>query len=172
MSNTKHSRNLGCALKIMVITNYLISTIWRMAVDFFSLRHMKQQSRKLINIIRAIKMLTLLRNSKMKRAWVSSCPYLSIHLNWPAHTWRSLSNLFRWQHYPSASQYRVQLVLPKLNYVEISKWAVPQSSWLCDSEAKNLKPMLEGKEGWFKVTVYIRTAWDPSPLHLWISQEG
>ena len=80
MSNTKHSRNLGCALKIMVITNYLISTIWRMAVDFFSLRHMKQQSRKLINIIRAIKMLTLLRNSKMKRAWVSSCPYLSIHL--------------------------------------------------------------------------------------------
>ena len=80
MSNTKHSRNLGCALKIMVITNYLISTIWRMAVDFFSLRHMKQQSRKLINIIRAIKMLTLLRNSKMKRAWVSSCPYISIHL--------------------------------------------------------------------------------------------
>ena len=43
---------------------------------FFSLRHMEQQSKKQVNIIRAIRILTLLRNSKMKRASVSSGLYV------------------------------------------------------------------------------------------------
>ena len=48
--------------------------------DFFSLRHMKQLTKKQNKTIRTIRILMLLRNLKMKRAWVSTAAYIASHL--------------------------------------------------------------------------------------------